>query len=144
MAATRPCECLAMLIADKIIREERTHKVHILGTFNNILSAKFPTVHDRMHIYLALTNGTPGQHRARIEIVYIDETADMTETELARMDGQLAFSDKLQVLEFNMELRHVTFPKPGTLDIRFYLDDVFIASRLFKVVQRSCGTKPEI
>jgi len=137
-----PCICLAMLLADKVIREERTHKVHILGTFNSIFSQTFPTVHDTMHVYLALTEAMPGQHRGTLQMVYIDEGPDLEETQLMETRLPLSFSDRLQVLEFNLELRKVQFPKPGTLDLRFYLDDAFIASRRFKVVQRPAATPP--
>jgi len=132
----RPCECLAMLVADKVIREDRTHKVYILGTFNSIFSQNFPTVHDAMHVYLALTDAAPGQHTARLQIVYIDQGLDLEEEELLKTEGPLVFTDKLQVLEFNLEFRRVRLPKAGTLDVRFYLDDVFVASRRLRIVQQ--------
>ncbi len=119
----RPCICLAMLVADKVIREQLTHKVYILGTFNSIIARQFPTVHDTMNVYLALTDASPGTHKARLEFVYIDEGPTLEERPLLRTGGPLAFKDKLQVVEFNMELRQVRFPKPGVVDIRFFLDD---------------------
>lgn len=135
MSPVRPCECLAMLIADKVIREERTHKVYILGTFNSIYARSFPSVHDSLHVYLALTEATSGRHAARIEMVYLEQGPDLQEQALLKTEMPIVFTDKLQVMEFNIEFRGIRLPKAGTLDVRFYLDGEFICSRQLRVAQ---------
>jgi len=126
-----------MLVADRVIREQGTNKVYVLGTFDRILSPRFPTRHDTLNVYLALTEGTPGEHEGKLQIVYIDDKSDvMGERELLSMKGALKFSaDKLQVVELVMELRGVIFPRPGTLEIRFSVGAELIEWRRFRVEQ---------
>ena len=105
----KPCECLAMIAADKVFREEGTHKCHIAGTFSVIHAPKFPVTHDAIHVYLAISDALPGDHEGRIVFSYCDEE----ETKVIRVQGPISIRDKLQVVELNFCFRNVVFPKPG-------------------------------
>jgi len=113
------CVCLAMVLADRVFREEGTQKVHIAGTFNQIRAASFPSLHSQMALFLAITNVRPGPHTAVIVFCYLDED----ETEVLRAEGKMEAVDPLQVSELVFNFRNVALPKPGLLEIAFYLDD---------------------
>lgn len=129
----QPCVCLAMLIADKVFREEATRKVHIAGTFSMINAKSYPALHNTMHLYLALTNVMPGEHKGKVRFVYLD---DEHETELLRMEGPIVAKDELEVVELNFCFRQIIFPRPGTLEIRFHLDNQHISRRTFQLIKR--------
>ena len=135
-----------MLLADKAIREEGSRKVYISGIFDQISAREFPTRHDTMSVYLALTDGKPGDHTGQLNLVYIDSPAEhpgtdpVAETDLVSMSGPLQFpKDKLAVIELIMELRGIVFPRPGTLQLRFSVDGSLIVERTFRVTL----SKPE-
>ena len=116
MSDPDPCMCLAMLVADKVFREEGTGKSHIAGTFSRLGARKFPWVHDTMHVYLALTDIAPGTHACEARFTYLDD-------------------DALQVIEINYCFRRAAFPRPGELEIAFYMDDQYVMRRKFVVAR---------
>ena len=125
MPKSKPCELLAIIVADRVFREEGTRKVHISGTFSEIQAIAFPCRHPSMHLYVALTDARTGPHKGRIRFAYLDET----QTEVLSSEGPLRVSGPLEVLELNAEFPNVLFPKEGTLAIEFWMDDVLIGSR---------------
>jgi hypothetical protein len=122
-----------MLVADSVFREEGTRKVHIAGTFNYISAAKFPARHDSLSLFLAVTELRAGEHKARIEFSYRDED----EQKVLEAEGPINAKSPLQVSELNFRFRGIVFPKPGTIEIAFYLDDEPIQIRKFKVLKKS-------
>ncbi len=48
---------LAMLLCDYLIMDAETRNKSLIGIFNTINAAKFPVRHDRMHVFVALTDG---------------------------------------------------------------------------------------
>ena len=125
------CVCLAMLVADNVFREENTSKVHIAGTFNRITASEFPARHDSLSLFLAVTELRRGEHKARIVFSYLDED----EQELLRAEGPITAEGPLQVSELYFRFRGVVFPKPGTIQIAFYIDGEPVQSRKLEIVQ---------
>ena len=134
MTGPDPCVCLAMLVADKVFREEGTGKSHIAGTFSRLTSRTFPVMHDTMHVYLALTDINPGTHGCEVKFAYIDaEGTDSTEVLSAK--SEIKCIDKLQVIEINYCFRRAVFPRPGRLEIAFYMDGQYVMRRKFELAR---------
>ena len=60
-------KCLAMLLCDYLILDAETHNKSLIGIFNRVQAAKFPVRHDRMHVFVALTDGH-GDYNASLRI----------------------------------------------------------------------------
>jgi hypothetical protein len=118
-----------MLIADRVFREEGTGKFHIAGTFSRFKSSVFPAVLDTMHVYLALTDIAPGRHSCEVRFAYLDD-----EKELLSAKSEIRSDDKLRVVEMNLCFRRTVFPKPGKMEIAFYMDDQYVTRRRFAAV----------
>ncbi len=127
------CVCLAMVVADNIFREEGSRKVHIAGTFNRISASNFPVRHDSMSLYLAVTNLREGKHKAKLQLNYLERE----EKQLLRAEGPVVAKGPLDVAELSFCFRGLVFPKPGTVEIAFYLDDEFVQRRKLLVTQTS-------
>ena len=48
---------LAMLLCDYLILDAETRNKSLIGIFHRIQALKFPVRHDRMHVFVALTDG---------------------------------------------------------------------------------------
>lgn len=129
------CVCLAMLVADSVFREEGTSKVHIAGTFNQITAAKFPAYQRSMSLFLAITNLMAGKHSGKVVFNYLEDE----EKQLLCAEGPIEAESPLQVVELNFCFRGVVFPKPGTLEIAFFLDDEPIQRRKLILVETPAG-----
>ena len=132
MTGKKPCEVLAMVVAERVFREEDSHNVHIAATFNQINAKNFPATHSRMHVYLAIDN-VAGKHEARVIIKYSD--ASEGDAPLASATTPIEFSDARKTAEVNVLFQNVTFPRPGPVDVLFLLDGVCAATRRLQVVK---------
>lgn len=131
----KSCVCLAMLVADSVFREEGTSKAHIAGTFDRITAAKFPTYQKSMSLFLAITNLMPGKHRGKVIFSYLEAE----EKQLLSAEGPIEAESPLHVVEMNFCFRGVVFPKPGTVEIAFFLDDEPIQLRKLRLVETPAG-----
>jgi hypothetical protein len=130
----KPAECisLAMLVADKVFREEGTGKCHIAGTFSRVEATNFPVFLAAMHVYIAITDLSSGKHQGRLQFVYEGETTE----ELMRLEGPLVSPAKREVIELHFCLNALQFPKAGTIRINFFVNDHHVGSRKFQVVKK--------
>lgn len=132
VAEKKPCEVMAMVVAERVFREEDTHNVHIASTFNQINAKTFPATHPRMHVYLAI-DGVAGKREARVIIRYCD--AQESDADLAAAATPVEFSGARKTAELNVVFQGVTFPRPGSVDVIFFLDGVRAASRRLEIAQ---------
>ena len=121
---------VAILVCDTIIRDELTHNVSLIGIFNTIHAANFPCVHQRMHVFVSLTDGR-GACEGRLCVV-----ARETEGLVAEATGRIEFPpDARAVVDMNFELRQVPFEKTGQYSVDFYVEGELIGSRPFSVME---------
>ena len=134
VADSKACSFLAMIIADRVFREEGNGKMHISGTFNRIGAAKFPLPWHLFHVYLAFTDVPVGKHQAKLTFRYVDNPdADV----LCSAQGPIESKDRLRAIEMNMAFQGLVLPRPGTIEIAFFLDDELVGRREFVAVQAS-------
>jgi hypothetical protein len=131
VADKKSCEVLAMIVADRVFREEDTRNVHIAGTFNQVNAADFPALHPRMHVYLALGD-LAGKHDIKIVMRYADAAGEET---VATASFPVDLPESQRTIELNVMLQGLKFPHPGTVEIAFLMDGVLVTSRTLEVVK---------
>ena len=119
---------LAMTVCDQIIREEGTKKISLMGLFNTMHAKKFPCIHPRMHIYIALTEYTGS---ANCELKFSDSSGKA----IVQLTGPVNFPDKLAVVEMNFCINNLPLPKAGLYHFDFIMDGQPIGHRKFMVQQ---------
>lgn len=121
---------LAMIVSDKIVHEQETKKISLIGLFSTIHAESFPCVHSRMHIYAALTDYVGS---AKCEIRFSDETGKR----IADLPPQyLNFPEKLAIVEITFAINNLPLPKEGIYHFDLFIDGQPVGHRKF-VVQKS-------
>jgi hypothetical protein len=130
-------EVLAMILCDQVIRDQMTGKVSIIGSFSKINAEKFPAVHPRMAVYIALTDGE-GDYQGALRFVF-DETGH----ELFRGDFPVRLPNPLGVAEIHFAMPAISLPKPGKYHLDLLCDGELLKSRWFLAHQATRkGGKP--
>ena len=122
-------KALAMVICDDIIEDKRTHKKSLIGIFNQIVTARFPATHPKMHIFFSLTNGR-GKYKAVLQHTSLTELKVLKE-----IQGEMHFPDPNANLEYSFELLNVSFPIEGRYSFELLLDGNPIVERVFEVLK---------
>jgi hypothetical protein len=132
-------ECLALLLCEGVIEDSRTKNKTVLNMFNQISAAQFPAQHDRLCIFVSLTNGR-GTSEVDVRVVRADLPPG--EGVLVGMKGEVTFPDPLHVVELGLDIRRLVFPSAGTYDIEVLVDGEPLKRRRFAVTEtRTQGGK---
>lgn len=123
--------CLAFLICESVVQDVRSRNKCILNTHNGILAAKFPVVHERLTIFLALTDGH-GDQPMRVYLVKYSEHGEQGEP-IFQIEGTMKFGGPLDIAELVLECRRVPFPEPGHYAIKLDIAGEFIIERRLQV-----------
>ncbi len=129
---------LAMLICDYVIRDADTQNKSVIGVFNSLFAQKFPVRHDRMHVFVSLTDGH-GDYKATLRIRRADGDTIFSQ------EGKLGMKDPLAVADLNFQIRGLVIPEAGRYFVEFLCDDELIVDRRFDAVKmdRKPKQKPE-
>ena len=131
---TRPelPECISIIVCDDLYRDERTKKLVIVGTFNQIHGTSFPFAYPgKLCVLLSLTNG-----RGEFELSISVEHA-ATEKPVLEIKGNMKIENPMSVVDVDTQLRGVTFPVPGKYWIVACADGERIGQRPIVVAQPS-------
>jgi hypothetical protein len=132
-------DCLALLLCEGVIEDARSHNKTIVNTYNRIFSRHYPARHDRLAVFLSLTNGH-GSYDLEIRIVRAD--AGSGQAPLLKMAGKVSFRNPLDVAEMTVNLRGMPIPAAGTYVIEVLIaGDVVRQRRFAAVLQTSRGGK---
>ena len=115
---------LAMLLCDYLILDAETHNKSLIGIFNRVNASKFPVRHDRMPVFVALTDGH-GEYTASLKI------NSSSGKQLLALDGKVDMRDPLGVAEINFNIRGLVIPEPGRYFVEFWCDGEIIVDRHF-------------
>ena len=127
---------LALLLADKVIAEERTHKKTIVGTFNNFWAQQFPATFPPWYVYVAFTN-VAGEHKLTVDIQSIENDANVYSVS-ATFNAQ----EKTVQTEVSLPVLNAPFPEPGKYAVYTSIDGQTLGSRILTVSQmKSQGEK---
>ena len=127
---------LAMLLCDYVIRDADTQNKSVIGVFNSVFAGKFPVRHDRMHVFVSLTDGH-GDYKATLRIRPADGEP------IFSRDGQRAMKDPLTVADLNFQIRGLMIPEPGRYFVEFLCDGELIVDRRFDAVKMEQKPKEE-
>jgi len=118
---------LAMVICQMVMRDEATKNVSLVGLFNQIKGPGLPLVHDRLHVFLSLTDGH-GKQPFRLECRAPDESV------VFEAKGEVHFRDPLEVTDLNIEIRGLLFAVAGNYVFEFSCGGELLTMRRFSVV----------
>jgi hypothetical protein len=118
---------VAMVICDMVVRDEQTKNVSLIGLFNAVTGPKVPLRHDRMYVFVSLTN-CHGDYECRLQCKSPDEEVVFEAT------GKISLNDPLAVADLNLELRGLVFKVPGNYIFEFYCAGELLTMRRFSVI----------
>lgn len=110
-----PPVALALIVCDSVYREPATGKYTLLGTFSAIGGKDFPLVHDRLWIYVALTDGR-GPTELSLRIVDVEEEREP----VAHATFRIVLQDPRAVAEVTCELKKLRFTAPGEYRVQLF------------------------
>jgi len=119
---------LAMLLCDYVIRDGETNNKSLIGIFNRIIAGKFPVRHDRMHVFVALSDGR-GEYATRLQV------RGPANEIVFSTDGKITIPDPLAVAEINFQIRGLMIPKPGRYFVEFLCDGELLVDRAFDAAE---------
>lgn len=120
----------AMLLCDLTIVEDRTRKRSLVGLFDSIGSAQFPSVHPSMSVYVQFRE-IEGVFDFTLELVDLEEEKVLNKAVIKRFQVQ----DKSRDCELVFNLMAVKFDRPGDYEFRIYVDDSIFGQKSFKVLK---------
>ena len=120
----------AMLLCDLTIVEERSHKRSLIGLFDSIGSAQFPTVHPSMSVYVQFRE-IEGVFDFTLELVDLEDEKVLNKAMIKRFQVQ----DKSRDCELVFNLMAVKFDHAGDYEFRIYADDLVFGQKSFKVLK---------
>jgi hypothetical protein len=125
---------VAMVICDMVLRDERTKNVSLIGLFNQIHGLRLPMLHDRMFVFLSLTDGH-GRQPFSLQCKAPDETV------IFETRGEVVFNDPLEVTDAYVEIRGILLATAGLYTFEFTCGGE-LALRRFLVTTQHAPTPP--
>ncbi len=120
----------AMLICDQTIVEEGTRKRTLVGLFDRVRAAVFPTTHPSMSIYVQFRE-VEGRFTFALELYDLTEDRVLHRAEIA----DFAVKERSRDCELVFNLLSVRFEHAGDYEFRIYVDDFVFGQKSFKVLQ---------
>jgi len=117
---------LAMVICEMVMRDEATKNVSLVGLFNRLTGPGLPMAHNRLHVFVSLTDGH-GKQPFCLQCKAPDETV------VLEAKGDIAFEDPLAVADLNIEIRGLVFALPGNYVFEFWCGGELLSMRRFSV-----------
>lgn len=124
----------AMLLCDMTIVEDGTRKRSLIGLFDRIQAAQFPTVHSTMSVYVQFRE-LEGTFDFTLELFDLERGAVMNR---AAVRG-FRVEDRSRDCELVFNLLSVRFERPGEYEFRIYVNDQIFGQKSFKLT----AAKPE-
>lgn len=119
----------AMLICDKVISEEGTHKKSLIGIFDTIFYSRLPIAIPELWVYINLSDIVE-EHSFRIELVYLDENRIIVEVK-----SKLPAKGKPN-RELSYCFKNIVFERDGTYVFRFWAEDDVMGEKYLRITRR--------
>ena len=119
----------AMLVCDMALREEGTGKVSLIGIFENINAASFPSVHPELSVYAKLTDAD-GEYVLRLELIQLEKARI-----IASGETTITPSDRMGSVELSFNLRNLVFQEPGLYEFRLSANAKHVGAKTLRVVR---------
>ena len=118
---------VALVVCERVIIEDQTKNKTLVSIFNNISVRGFPCRHDRLCVYVALTNGQ-GSSKISLVLKVIEDGSKVFSA-----DGQVDFQDVHQTVEVIFNIRDFMFYKAGAYAFEVYAGDEYVFENRFTV-----------
>lgn len=128
---------LAILVCDSVINDSLTRKTTIVGVFDTVFAAGFPS-QQSLTLYARLTDAI-GRYRLKVEFVHVeaDQMLGQADSELEDVD------DRLKIMEITLALPPVPLPVPGTYEFRVWANEKYIGRAWFRAASASKAAQHE-
>ena len=130
MQATKP-QLKAILTCYTIIAEKGTDKHSLIGIFDRMYIAKFPTSYFPIYLYLAFSGS--GDFRIRVSFHDLTEDKEIASSSLPQL---IHCPDRLKTYQVIFRLPPLPLPQEGDYEFIVYANDEIIAQRTINVIQR--------
>jgi hypothetical protein len=122
-----PCpRAQGLTLCDYVMREERTLKVSLIGTFTGIRAGEFPFSRP-FCVFASLTDGL-GEGMLELTITRL-----ASDEEIVRLQRSIMFPNRFMDVQVLFRLNEVSFPEEGTYLFSLSVDDDTIAQRRVRV-----------
>jgi hypothetical protein len=113
--------CTAILLCDDVVVDPATQKVHLIGVFNAIRPADFPSRRDELCVFVAVT-GFVGSSRLAVVCTEADSDRDI----LGSFLHSVNLHDSLETRYLVFRLRDCVFRVPGEYRIQRFAGEFLI------------------
>ena len=125
-------EPLAMVMCDLIWHDSYSGKHSLLGAFSQLNSSTFPFIHERLAVYVLLTDGH-GTVKLRLQLVDVDEQRPP----IVQIDVEQPFRDPTAVNESSFTFNNLLFESPGEYRLQLFANDEFVMERRLPVIDKN-------
>ncbi len=135
--STPYAQCL--VVCDQVIREAGTGKHSLIGIFSHLGANRFPAVHPRLAVYMALSDGQ-GEVPVRLSIVDARDSSRC----LVQAETVVPLADPRSVAEAAIDFANLVFPAPGDYRVQLYADDTLLMERRLVVGEIRLQPPPSV
>jgi hypothetical protein len=127
-------QCLAIILCEGVVEDVRSRNKCILNTFNCVWARTFPVAHDRMTVFVSLTDG---RGESPIQVRFMQDAAS-DQRILFELGGAIRFPSPLDVVDVTFDLRNVPVPEAGNYAIQILVGGTLVGERrlVAKVIPR--------
>lgn len=118
---------LSLTICERVIVEERTRNVSLIGTFSILQFASFPATPRAMTLFAVLTEGR-GVGRMDVVVTRLDN-----DEEIYRQQRAIVFPDPLHEVRIVFRMEQLSFPDEGAYLVSLLVDGAWVAHRRLTV-----------
>jgi hypothetical protein len=122
--------CISIVICDEVYRDETSKKLILVGTFSAITASAVPCTHGRMSVLFTLTNGK-GEYALSLSVEH-----EQSGQEVFSVAGPLKMDDPLAIVDMNLQIEKLVFPKAGKYWIVLKADGEVLQQRPIWVTVR--------
>ncbi|MGH9324324.1 MAG: DUF6941 family protein [Vicinamibacteria bacterium] len=126
---------LALLVCDVAVADPSTGKKNLIGIFDKVFVAKFPTAR-QASLYIKLTDAL-GRYGLLIEFVHSNKSAKLGEAK-----GEFMASSALESVDAYVPFPPLPIPEPGRYEFRLFADSVYLGSAFIDAVAASYPVTP--
>lgn len=119
----------AIIICERVITDADTQNKTLVSTFNKVTAKHFPCKHDRLAVYVALTDSSGTKH---VELRFKNEAREQP---LLKLSGDVLFPHPNAVVELIFEIRNILLPQPGMFTFEIFADGEYIFDVRFEASQ---------
>jgi hypothetical protein len=110
---------LAMLVCDQVIAEQGSGKKSLIGVFDNIFAAAFPT-QARLAVYIKLADAH-GNYKFRIRLVKLKD-----ETVVADINAEANIVDPTSPTELAINMIGIILPEAGKYEFQLWGNETYL------------------